>query len=147
MSYSQTIERVEFSSVSGNSDNFQLVVGAPFGVSANGNGGSLTITSEYGESVFHDEMSQSIEDGHVPIADGISVYPNLADYVVNIVIGEAANLDGANTVDLFDMGGRLVITKPLNGIAGEISVDVSSLKVGTYLLKIGKATARMVKGN
>jgi len=42
----QTIESVSFPSVAGGGDNFQPVVGAPFGVSASGSGGSLTITSE-----------------------------------------------------------------------------------------------------
>ncbi|MBO4874713.1 MAG: T9SS type A sorting domain-containing protein [Bacteroidales bacterium] len=147
MTNAQTIERVAFSSAASGNDNFQPMVGAPFGISASGFGGSLTITSEYGENVFHDEMPQSTEEIHIPIAEGISVYPNPTDYVVSIVIGESANLDNAKSVEIYDMSGRLVINKPLNVANGEVSVDVSSLKPGTYILNVGKAKARMVKSN
>ncbi|MBR5983010.1 MAG: T9SS type A sorting domain-containing protein [Bacteroidales bacterium] len=139
----QTIERVSFQSVAGGNDRFQPVVGAPFGVSAGASGGSLTITSEYGEEVFHDEMPQSVEDGRVPIAEGISLYPNPADYVVNILVDNAVELGSDATVEVFDMGGRLMLSQRVG--EGEVSLDVSALKAGTYLIRIGKATAKMVK--
>ena len=139
----QTIERVSFQSVAGGNDSFQPVVGAPFGLSAGGSGGSLTITSEYGEEVFQDEMPQSVEDGRVPIAEGISLYPNPVDYVVNIVVGETASLAEDATVEVYDLGGRLMLSQRVG--EGEVSLDVSALKSGTYLIKMGKATAKMVK--
>ena len=137
----QTIERVSFQSVAGGNDRFQPVVGAPFGVSAGASGGSLTITSEYGEEVFNDEIPT--EDGRVPIAEGISLYPNPADYVVNILVDNAAALGSDATVEVFDLGGRLMMSQRVG--EGEVSLDVSALKAGTYLIKIGKATAKMVK--
>ena len=137
----QTIERVSFQSAAGGNDNFQPVVGAPFGMSAGGTGGSLTITSEYGEQVFHDEIPT--ENGLIPIAEGISLYPNPADYVVNIVVGETASLGEDASVEVYDLGGRLMLSQKVG--QGEISLDVSALKSGTYLIKLGKATAKMVK--
>ncbi|MBO7134900.1 MAG: T9SS type A sorting domain-containing protein [Bacteroidales bacterium] len=147
MANAQTIERVAFSSAASGNDHFQPMVGAAFGLSASGAGGSLTITSEYGENVFHNEMSQPTENGYIPIAEGISVYPNPADYVVNIAIGKAANTDGAKSVEIYDISGRLMFAKPFDGTGSEVSVDVSSLKAGTYILKVGKAKAKMVKEN
>lgn len=142
----QTIERIAFSSAASGNDNFQPMVGAAFGLSASGAGGSLTITSEYGENVFHDEMPQQIENGYIPIAEGISVYPNPADYVVNITIDKVANTDGAKSVEIYDISGRLMFTKQFDGGGCEVSVDISNLKVGTYILKVGKAKAKMIKG-
>lgn len=143
--YSQTFESVSFPAAVGGNDNFQPVIGATFGVSLSGGNGSLTITSEYGEQVFHD--GNLTENVQIPIAEGISVYPNPADYVVNIVVSEASNLGDAQNVEFYDMSGKLVLTRSLNGQEGEFSVDVSVLKAGTYLMKIGTATASMVKGN
>ena len=143
MGKAQTIERVSFQSAAGGNDNFQPIVGAPFGVSATCSGGMLTITSEYGEEVFYDQMPQSVEDGRVPIAEGISLYPNPADYVVNIVVGEAASLVEDASVEVYDLGGRLMLSQRVE--QGEVSLDVSALKAGTYLIKLGKATAKMVK--
>ena len=137
----QTIERVSFQSVAGGDDRFQPVVGAPFGVSAGGSGGSLTITSEYGEEVFNDEIPTG--DGRVPIAEGISLYPNPADYVVNVAIDNAAALGSDAVVEVFDLGGRLMMSQRVG--EGEFSLDVSALKAGTYLIRLGKATAKMVK--
>ncbi|MBO7571271.1 MAG: T9SS type A sorting domain-containing protein [Bacteroidales bacterium] len=139
----QTIERVSFQSAAGGNDRFQPVVGAPFGVSAGASGGSLTITSEYGEELFHDGMLLSIEDGCVPIADGISLYPNPVDYVVNILVDNVTALSNDVTVEVFDMGGRLMLSQKID--EGEVSLDVSALKAGNYLIRIGKATAKMVK--
>jgi len=143
MGKAQTIERVSFQSLAGGNDSFQPVVGAPFAVATSGVGGSLTITSEYGEQVFLDEMPESVEEGYVPIAEGISLYPNPADYVVNILVGNDAELGKDATVEVFDMGGRLMLSQKIG--AGEFSLDVSALKAGNYLIRIGKATAKMVK--
>lgn len=143
MGSAQTFERVSFQSAAGGNDSFQPVVGAPFSVTASGSGGSLTITSEYGENDFHDEIPQTVADGYIPVADGISLFPNPTDYIVNIAVSNAAELGYFASVEVYDMGGRLMLSQNIG--EGEFSLDVSALKAGNYLIRIGKTSAKMVK--
>lgn len=45
MSYAQTIESVTFSAVASSNDNFQPVMGTPYGASLSGANGSLEISA------------------------------------------------------------------------------------------------------
>lgn len=143
MGSAQTFERVSFQSAAGGNNCFQPVVGAPFAVATSGSGGSLTITSEYGETDYHDEIPQSVADGYIPIAEGISLYPNPAEYIVNITVYNAVELGNSASVEVYDVGGHLLLSQKIG--EGEFSLDVSALKAGNYLIRIGKATAKMVK--
>jgi hypothetical protein len=61
MSYAQTIENVTFSAVASSNDNFQPVMGTPYGASLSGANGSLEISASYGESAYA-ESSLSVEE-------------------------------------------------------------------------------------
>ncbi len=61
---------------------------------------------------------------------GVMVFPNPASNLLNIISSNEA----INTVNLFDMYGRVVLTVPVN--SNYSNIDVSSLEPGSYLLLI-----------
>lgn len=75
-----------------------------------------------------------------PIADMIeNIYPNPANSQLNVAI--APNKAGEISLDVFDMQGRLLSGQRLNVLPGsqEVSLDVSDLMEGVYILKIQTA--------
>jgi len=143
VSFSQTIERVGFSSSTSNNENFQMQIGTQFSKSINSNSGLITISSEYGEAIFYGGDLTS--DNHFRIDDGISVYPNPTNYGINIVIENADQLDGAKLVELYDINGRLLLSKPIEKSSKEIPLNVSVLKAGTYIIQIGNTSTKITK--
>ena len=126
--HSQSLERVSFPQVVIGNENVTAVGGTSFGISLSGANGSLTITSEYGEDDFHSEVS--IEEGRIVLEDGISIYPNPTDYFVNIVIGDVETFEGDKSVEIYDAGGRLVLSRQIAAFAPEITIDVSQVPQG-----------------
>lgn len=62
-----------------------------------------------------------------------SIYPNPANNVINIKVNK--NL-GTADVSLIDMNGRQVLNSLRTELSGEVSLDVSGLKSGIYILNI-----------
>lgn len=141
MATGQTIERIGFPAVVGTADRFQPEVGSPYAAAMSSAGGSLTISSEYGEASFYDEIPVEAET-HLQIAEGIFIYPNPADYEINIVFDAGVN---AENVRVYDVNGRLVMMREITSADSPLSLNVSTLGAGTYVLKVGNATAKMIK--
>ena len=141
----QTLDRVGFYSQSGGNEFVQYSFGGTFGCVLYGETGSLTITSEYMDT--HGDTGSLTDDDdnnhHVALGEGISVYPNPTAYFVNVTVRDSDCASG--TVEIYDTNGVLVISHPIANYGGEFSVDLSGLANGTYIMRIGKASAKIVK--
>ena len=76
----------------------------------------------------------------------ITVYPNPANDVITLSNPQNINL---RSVSIYDMTGRLIITKDLQAAIQESTVDISTLQSGNYLLFIkstfGQITKQLLK--
>ncbi len=71
--------------------------------------------------------SLSVENHHIETT--IQVYPNPTKDVITI-----KRNDDLNSIDLFDMSGRLIITE--NNLKQDNTIDMTSLPKGVYLMKL-----------
>ena len=69
----------------------------------------------------------------------ISIYPNPTNNIINI---EGLNKNENNTIQIFDVQGKLVSTKIVNERG---TIDLSELNKGVYVIKIGEYAKRVVK--
>jgi PKD repeat protein len=69
----------------------------------------------------------------------IKIYPNPTNNIINI---EGLNKNENNTIHIFDVQGKLVITKT---ITDKGTIDLSELNKGVYVIKIGEVAQRIVK--
>jgi hypothetical protein len=69
----------------------------------------------------------------------IKIYPNPTNNIINI---EGLNKNENNTIQIFDVQGKLVITKT---ITEKGTIDLSELNKGVYVIKIGELAQRTVK--
>jgi surface protein len=69
----------------------------------------------------------------------IKIYPNPTNNIINI---EGLNKNENNTIQIFDVQGKLVITKT---ITEKGTIDLSELNKGVYVIKIGELAQRIVK--
>jgi hypothetical protein len=82
-------------------------------------------------------------DGTTGINDikhsNIKIYPNPTNNIINI---EGLNKNENNTIQIFDVQGKLVITK---NITEKGIIDLSELNKGVYVIKVGEVAQRIVK--
>lgn len=140
--HSQSLERLSFPQVAVSNGTVNATAGSAFGISLSGANGSLTISSEYGEGDFYNEVG--IEEDRLVLEDGISIYPNPTDYFVNI-IGNVETFEGDKSVEIYDAGGRLVLSRQITTFAPEITIDVSQVPQGVYIIRIGNESVKMIK--
>jgi hypothetical protein len=69
----------------------------------------------------------------------IKIYPNPTNNIINI---EGLNKNENSTIQIFDVQGKLVITKTINEKG---AIDLSELNKGVYVIKIGEVAQRIVK--
>jgi hypothetical protein len=69
----------------------------------------------------------------------IKIYPNPTNNIINI---EGLTKNENNAIQIFDVQGKLVITKKINekGI-----IDLSELNKGVYVIKVGEVAQRILK--
>ena len=105
-----------------------------------------------GTIVHFEDYSEDCEDFRVPMGyEGIfsnkethvfELYPNPVGNILNL-----SNLKDVNKVDVFDINGRLVITKDVNTL--QISINTSQLTDGVYIISYhtsnGVLTSKFVK--
>jgi TonB family protein len=75
-----------------------------------------------------------IVQGKTPVSqdDDFTLYPNPVSTLLNVEI-----FDGAQTVNVFDMHGKLFLTKPLTPVdKGSVILNVSELINGSYLVQV-----------
>lgn len=95
------------------------------------------------------DVLQDLYDDFLSIRDqqlrqAISLYPNPADDRLNIAVSNGIQIKGLN---VYDLSGKLVMS--VNEVDTQLSLDVSSLNSGLYLLQIatskGQVTQQFVK--
>jgi hypothetical protein len=69
----------------------------------------------------------------------LKIYPNPTNNVINV---EGLNKNENNTIQIFDVHGKLVITKNINEKG---TIDLSELNKGVYVIKVGELAQRIVK--
>lgn len=69
-------------------------------------------------------------------ASCLEIYPNPADRYISIPLS-ASKVQNLVKVEIFDAAGRQILTKSLvNPAAAQLTIDVSALKEGIYILKL-----------
>jgi hypothetical protein len=85
---------------------------------------------------------QTLSNGNFEIDDSVMVYPNPTKNTINI---ECKN--SIKTIQLYDVQGRLLQTKLVDGL--QTSIDISEKSKGIYFLKItsnnGSKVEKVVK--
>lgn len=138
----QNLDNIGFYSQSGGDEFVQYFFGGTFGSVLYGENGSLTITSEYVGTGDSGSLTGD-DNNRVALGEGISVYPNPTAYFVNVTVRDSDCASG--TVEIYDTNGALVLSRAITNYGGEFCVDLSGLANGSYVMKIGKASAKIVK--
>lgn len=140
----QNLDNIGFFSQSGGDEFVQYSFGGTFGCVLYGENGSLTITSEYVNTAGGSGSLTGDDDNRrVALGEGISVYPNPTAYFVNVSVRDSDCASGP--VEIYDTNGVLVLSRAIDSFGNEFSVDLSGLANGTYIMRIGKASAKIVK--
>jgi hypothetical protein len=129
MSFAQTIESVTFSAVASSNDNFQPVMGIPYGASLSGANGSLEISASYGESSY-EESSLSVDE--LKFQSSIRVFPNPTTFMVNVDLSQLPQ--GEYQLYLLDLSGKVVYNQSATATSSQI--DMSAFVTGTYVLNV-----------
>lgn len=96
-------------------------------------------TTNYCEAANFNEVTSVMKQNKESV--DFKVYPNPANGVVHI---QFANPKAVNTIALFNVTGQQVLTRDINE-RKEISIDVSTLTAGNYLLKLTGNNATQVQ--
>ena len=105
----------------------------------NGASARASIISTYGWTITDsglDCSSLGIEEFE---SSKLKFYPNPTNNIINF---EGLNKNENNTIHIFDVQGKLVITKTINEKG---TIDLSELNKGVYVIKIGEVAQRIVK--
>ena len=125
----QTIENVTFSSAASSDDNFQPVMGTPYGASLSGAGGSLEVSASYGESNY-EESALSAEE--LSIQSNVRVFPNPTTYMVNVDLSQLSQ--GEYQLYLVDLQGKVIYQQTTT--EKSIELDMRNYSTGSYVLKV-----------
>ncbi len=131
----QSIERIQFSGVASGNNNFQPVAGASFGSYLSGNGGSLTVGSEYGKSTFVPVQVKTLER---PMVD-VSVYPNPSSD--EVFIDWKSGDPAGQFLVLLDANGKEVRKEPVK--SSHVSLMLKDVAAGMYTLQIIKGLEKL----
>jgi hypothetical protein len=139
-SCAQGIERVTFSSTASSNDNFQPIMGAPYGANLLGANGSLEISASYNESVF-EETTLFTEE--LKFQSSVRVFPNPTTCMVNIDLNQLPQ--GEYELSIIDNSGKTVYRNSLRSTLFQL--DLSAYPVGTYVLKVQLKGSNMTVSN
>ena len=106
--------------------------------SPNINFGTTTLTNAGGMDIFIAKLGGITGTNDIKNSN-IKIYPNPTNNIINI---EGLNKNENNTIQIFDVQGKLVITKTINEKG---TIDLSELNKGIYVIKIGEVAQRIVK--
>ena len=102
--------------------------------------GNQTLNMELVENTATRNYQLNVVTGINDIKNSnIKIYPNPTNNIINI---EGLNKNENNTIQIFDVQGKLVITKTINEKG---KIDLSELNKGVYVIKIGELAQRIVK--
>ena len=141
-STSQSIESVLFSAGASNDDNFQPVLGLPYGASLIGTNGSLEISAAYGEGTY---QQSTLSTDKIDIHSKIRVFPNPVDIYINIDLSEV--FEDEYILEIRDISSKLILAKKASKNVEYF--DLSHLLPGIYILNINgestQATYKIIK--
>jgi len=105
------------------------------------------MNDNYDSTAYFDNVQVVAGLGHNPkVMEALSVYPNPATNFVNIKNPENVQV---NIVTITDLNGRVVKQVKPNTVS-DITVDLSDLSAGTYMMKMvsaqGSAVKKIIKG-
>jgi hypothetical protein len=106
---------------------------------------TMTATDEYGNvstCSFELTVETTLGVDSNNLDKGLALYPNPADYVVNLVNKTNISLE---KMMIYDINGKLVSQTDLRTMQGVKAVDVSSLASGVYMVQIIGDSASTVK--
>jgi hypothetical protein len=99
---------------------------------------NFSVDSSIAESVATDRFELRFQTSTLGTddfdAEGISVYPNPASTILNVDFG--LNIGRFNSLELFDISGRLVRKQSISNQLEQTQLDVSAISSGVYLLKV-----------
>ena len=105
--------------------------------------GNCTANIYYKSGSFLESVSNRVSNSNTGINDiknsNIKIYPNPTNNIINI---EGLTKNENNTIEIFDVQGKLAITK---NITEKGTIDLSELNKGVYVIKIGEVAQRIVK--
>ncbi len=78
-------------------------------------------------------------NGSWDVNNPFKIYPNRTNNIINI---EGLTKNENNTIQIFDVQGKLVITKTINEKG---TIDLSERNKGVYMIKIVEVAQRIVK--
>ena len=125
----QGIESVIFSAAGADNNNFQMVVGAPYGASLSNASGSLEISAAYGEDTY---QQSTLSSDKIDASNEIRVWPNPTDYLVNVDLTKLPA--GEYHLEIIDISAKQILTKTTREEIAQI--DLRLLPGGTYFLKV-----------
>ncbi|PIA82013.1 hypothetical protein BFR04_11965 [Gaetbulibacter sp. 4G1] len=88
------------------------------------------------------EFNTTLSIGDNVLNNGLSFYPNPTKYKIILLNKENLTLD---KVDIYDFTGRLIQTYDVKNLYNEITIDISTLNPGNYLLIITGDEGRVSK--
>lgn len=100
--------------------------------------GNYTVTLTASSPCGSDNATQTVNiiiTGIEEVTDGISIYPNPANSIINIVNAENANVEIVNAL------GQVVYAK--ENVSGEISIDVRNFTNGMYFVKVNDTVTKV----
>jgi|GEM_PF-3847421 len=107
----------------------------------------IDITKELSDSInWLNQLLENCEKTGVPVIpeNQIQVFPNPVIHTLHVIVPN--ELLGENTVvELYNLTGKLVFSKPLNPHINGFTIDVSSFERGVYLLRIGNQVVKFLK--
>ena len=95
----------------------------------------LSATNECGTSTYEETLNVNSCTDIEEVEAGISIYPNPANSIINIVNAENANVEIVNAL------GQVVYAK--ENVSGEISIDVRNLTDGMYFVKVNDTVTKV----
>jgi hypothetical protein len=116
--------------------------GSSYNVNLNGvvtttTGNQVTLSLSKGLNtilVSTDKVCQGIIEKDITVSDETLVYPNPFDDILNLNLGN--NVVKTAEVNIYSTDGRIMFTTKYNNAVGPVSLDLSGLKAGLYLLKL-----------
>ncbi|NQY29807.1 MAG: T9SS type A sorting domain-containing protein [Flavobacteriaceae bacterium] len=107
---------------------------------------AITGTSHFSDIALDDikftaQVVLNIEDNYL-FEEGVGIYPNPAKNVLNII--NPSNLK-LNTVVIYDITGRKILTTDLSDMGTEKSINIQSLQSAVYIVTINDDTNQITK--
>lgn len=130
----QGIESVIFSAAASDNNNFQPILGTPYGASFSSANGSLEISAAYGEGTY---QQSTLSSDKIDATTEIKVWPNPTDFLVNIDLSKLPV--GEYQLELLDISAKQIMTK--NTQESIAQIDLGLLPGGTYILRVSGSKA------